>query len=98
MQYMSITDARRMIRQELKAELSEIKKLLMGQGTLGNWVKQEMACISLGVEPRQLRNIRYHLDKDGKAVGCIKWRKGKGRLVEYWKPDLEKYRDAITVG
>lgn len=94
----SPTDVRRMVRQELKVQLDEIRKLIMGKGTVGNWVKQDMACIMLDVKSRRLRDIRYHQDAAGKVVGSIKWRKGKGKTIEYWKPDIEKFLNHITVG
>ncbi len=78
-------------------ELSELRKLIAGKNIAGNWVMQPMACAMLNVSARQMRNIRLHTDKHGKAVGCIRWRKGKGKTVQYFKPDLEKYLDQITI-
>jgi hypothetical protein len=84
-------------RQEVREEFNSIKKLICGKNIVGNWITQEMAGIMIGVKPRQLRNLRIHL-KGNKLMGCIKWRKGKGKSVQYWKPDLEKYLNEITVG
>lgn len=78
-------------------EIAELRKLIMGKNIVGNWVKQPMACAMINVKPRQMRNLRIHLDKHGKKVGTIKWRKGRGKTVEYFKPDLEKYLNQITV-
>jgi hypothetical protein len=76
-------------------KLREQNKLLVdtitGRYLLSQWVHQDSACIMLNVLARQLRNIRIHTDKNGKRVGEIKWKKGKGRQVLYYKPDIEKY-------
>lgn len=84
------------LREEMKQEFHELRKLITGRNITGNWVKQEVACAMLEILPRQLRNVRKHLDPNGKAVGSIAWRKGKGRTVEYYKPDIEKYLSKIT--
>lgn len=82
---------------EFRFEMQELRKLIVGKNIVGNWVKQPMACAMINVKPRQLRNIRIHLDKNNNTVGQIKWRKGKGKTVEYWKPDLENYLNQITI-
>lgn len=87
----------RKLRQEFRSDIQELRKLIVGKNIVGNWVKQPMACAMIDVSPRQMRNIRIHTDKHGNALGDIKWRKGKGKTVEYWKPDLEKYLNQITV-
>lgn len=88
------------LRQEfssVRSDLAELRKLICGKNLVGNWVKQELACVMLNVKPRRMRDIRKHIDKDGKTVGCIRWRKGSGKTVEYYKPDLEAYISKITV-
>lgn len=87
----------RQLKQQLKESIRETQKLIAGKMPIGNWVKQDMACAMLNVKPRQMRNIRKHLDKNGTAVGSIRWRKGHGKTVEYFKPDLESYLNKITV-
>jgi hypothetical protein len=84
--------------EKFTSQIDELRKLIVGRNLVGNWVKQPMACAMINVKPRQLRSIRIHVDKEGNKVGCIKWRKGKGRTVEYFKPDLEKYLNQITIG
>lgn len=84
-------------RQEVRREFQELRNLICGKNIVGNWVKQPMACAMINVKPRQIRNIRLHTDKHGKAIGCIRWRKGRGKTVEYYKPDLEKYLSKITI-
>lgn len=85
------------LRLEFKKEMQDMRKLILGHNIIGNWVKQEITCAMLNVQPRQLRNIRIHTDKNKAVVGCIKWRKGKGKTVEYFKPDIERYLNNITV-
>lgn len=84
--------------EKLTSQIDELRKLIVGRNLVGNWVKQPMACAMLNVQPRQLRRLRIHLDVNGKKTGTIKWRKGKGKSVEYWKPDLEAYLNQITIG
>jgi hypothetical protein len=79
-------------------QIDELRKLIVGRNLVGNWVKQPMACAMLNVQARQLRRLRIHTDKNGVRVGSIKWRKGKGKTVEYFKPDLEKHLNQITIG
>lgn len=81
----------RKLRDEFRSEIKEMRKLIVGKLVAGSWVEQKYACVMINVKPRQLCNIRVHLDKDDKKVGCIRWKKGKGRSVFYYKPDLEKY-------
>jgi hypothetical protein len=90
----------RMLRQELRQELKELRQLIAGRNMaiMGNYVKQDVACTMLNIKARRLADIRIHIDKDGKKVGCIRWRKGAGRTVEYHKADLEKYLSKITIG
>lgn len=85
------------LRNEMRMGFQELRKLICGKNIVGNWVKQPMACAMISVSPRQLRNIRIHSDKNGKVVGTIRWRKGSGKSVEYYKPDLEKYLSKIVV-
>jgi len=85
------------LREEMRQEFAELRKMIMGRGILGNWVKQDQACLMLGIKRRHIYNIRIHLDKDQKKVGFIRWRKGKGRSAEYHKGDIEKYLNEITV-
>lgn len=91
------TEIRNVVRQELKVQVEELKKLILGRGIIGNWVSQEMACMMLGVGVRRLSDIRIHHDKNGNKVGSIRWRKSKGREVQYHKADIEKYLNHITV-
>lgn len=79
------------------SEISELRKLIVGRNLVGNWVMQPMACAMLNVSPRRMRDIRIHTDKHGNVTGTIRWRKGKGKTVQYYKPDLEKYLDQITI-
>jgi len=85
------------LREEQQAGFAALGALIMGRGILGQWVMQDIACQMLGVEPRQIRNIRLHQDRFGKTVGSIRWRKGHGKTVEYHKADIEKYLNRITV-
>lgn len=87
----------RKLRQEMKDQHRELVKMIATKVLIGNWVKQDIACALLNVSARQMRNIRIHTDKHGNVVGSIKWRKGKGKTVEYWKADLENYLNQITV-
>jgi hypothetical protein len=87
----------RKLRQEMRDQHRELMKLVMNKMPLGNWVDQVMACAMLKVSPRQLRNIRIHSDQNGKVVGTIRWRKGKGKQVQYHKQDLENYLNKITI-
>lgn len=75
----------------------EIRRLICGKNIVGNWIMQDMACAMIDVKPGRLRQIRIHADREGKIVGCIRWRKGAGRSVQYHKADLEKYLNEITV-
>lgn len=87
----------RKLKQEMRQGFDEIRKLICGKNIVGSWVMQPMACAMLNVGPRRMRKIRIHLDNNGKTVGCIRWRKGSGKSVQYYKPDLEKYLNKITV-
>jgi hypothetical protein len=85
------------LREEFKSQLDDLRKLIMGRNIVGNWVKQPIACAMIDVQPRQLRNLRIHVDASGKRSGSIRWRKGKGKTREYHKADLEAYLNEITV-
>lgn len=87
----------RKLEEKIERNHAEVIRLLMGRNILGNWVSQKIACATLNVKPRQLQNIRIHLDKDNKTVGSIRWRKGQGKSVQYHKADIEKYLSKITV-
>jgi hypothetical protein len=87
----------RLFKQEVREQFAEMRKLIVGKNLVGNWVMQPMACAMINVTARQLRNIRIHTLQSGEVTGQIRWRKGKGRTVQYYKPDLEKYLDQITV-
>ncbi len=86
----------RKLKQEMRDGFAELRKLICGRNIAGNWVMQPMACAMLNLSARRLREVRIH-EKDGKRVGCIRWRKGKGRSVQYWKPDLERYLNETSV-
>lgn len=86
------------LREEMNARFSDLFKVLSGKAITGNWVKQREACNMLGIKERRLRDIRIHQDKNKRLVGTIRWRKGRGKTVEYHKADIESYRNAITVG
>lgn len=85
------------LRLEIREQFQEMRKLICGKNIVGTWVMQPMACAMLNVSPRRMRDIRIHTDKHGKVVGHIRWRKGKGRTVQYHKADLEKYLNEITI-
>lgn len=87
----------RKLQEEMRQGFAELRSLISGKNIIGNWVSQPMACAILNVKPRQLRNIRIHADASGKTVGCIRWRKGKGRSVQYHKEDLQRYLNEITI-
>jgi hypothetical protein len=87
----------RKLRQEMKDQHRELIKLIATRVLIGNWVKQDVACALINVKPRRMRDLRIHTDANGKVVGVIKWRKGKGKTVEYWKADLEAYLNATTI-
>jgi hypothetical protein len=88
------------LREEQQQMFKELRQLIAGRNMamLGSYVKQDVACEMLNIKTRRLADIRIHTDKDGKKVGCIRWRKGAGRTVEYHKADLEKYLSKITIG
>jgi hypothetical protein len=85
------------LRLEIKTEMADLRKLICGRNIVGNWVAQDMACAMLGIKRRRIAQIRKHLDKDKKQVGCIRWRKSKGNKIEYYKPDLESWLNNINV-
>jgi hypothetical protein len=82
---------------KLREQNKMLVDTLIGRHLISQWVHQEVACIMLNIQPRQLRNVRIHLDADKKRVGEIKWKKGKGRQVLYYKPDIEKYLNNIVI-
>lgn len=90
------TEIRR-LKQEMRDGFAEIRKLICGKNIVGSWVMQPMACAMLNVKPRRMREIRMHLGANKNIVGSIRWRKGKGKSVQYYKPDLEKYLNQISV-
>lgn len=86
------------LEQKMEKGFAEIRQLLYGKNIVGNWVMQDVACAMINVKASRLRQIRIHENKkSGKVVGCIRWRKGKGRTPQYHKADLEKYLNEITV-
>ena len=74
----------------------EIRRLICGKNIVGNWVMLDVACAMINVKPSRLRQIRLR-NVNGKVVGCIRWRKGKGRTPQYHKADLERYLNEITI-
>lgn len=82
-------------------KLREQNKLLvdtlMGRHLLSQWVHQDITCVMLNIKERRLRDIRIHIDKAGKKVGDIRWKKGKGRQVLYYKPDIENYLNQFII-
>lgn len=85
------------LKRQMQEGFAELRKLIMGKGIVGNWVMEPMACAMINVKSRRLRELRIHNDKNGKLVGCIRWRKGNGRTAQYHKADLEKYMNQYTV-
>lgn len=85
------------MRQEFKREIAVLKQIICTKMIPTKWVDQDVACMLLKVKPRQLNNIRVHLDKNGKKVGSIGWRKGKGRNTQYFLPDIEKYNNSFVI-
>lgn len=85
------------IERKMNEGFAEMRKLILGKNIVGIWVMQPMACAMINVKARQLRSLRIHTDANGKVTGCIRWRKGKGRTVQYHKADLEKYINQFTV-
>jgi hypothetical protein len=83
------------LRAEIRQEFKDLRAMLSGRAVLGNWVKQEAACDMLEIKPRQLRNLRIRLDVNGKKVGCIRWRQGRGKTKEYHKADIESYLNGV---
>lgn len=86
----------RRLEEKVEKGFAELRSLICGKNIVGNWVMQDMACAMLNVKSRQLRKIRLHL-VEGKTVGSIRWRKGKGKSVQYHKDDLQRYLNAITM-
>ena len=76
---------------KLREQNKRVEDMLTGRHLLSQWVHQNIACVMLNIKPRRLRDVRVHVDKNGKLQGDIKWKKGKGRQVMYYKPDIEKY-------
>lgn len=82
---------------KLREQHKQLVDTLTGRHLLSQWIHQPVACAMLNIKPRQLRNIRKHLNKDKNPVGEIRWKKGKGRQVMYYKPDIEKYLNAFII-
>jgi len=87
----------RKLRIELRTEIQQLRKMIATRLVADVWVNQSMACALLNVKPRQLANIRKHLDKNQQPTGSIAWKKGKGKSCLYYKPDIEKYRGEIIM-
>lgn len=85
------------MRQEMLAQFQDMRKLLLGQNIIGKWVNQDTACATLNIGKRRLADIRIHLDKNNTKVGCIRWRKGKGKSIQYYKADIESYLNQNTI-
>lgn len=82
---------------KLKESVERLTAMLTGRHLLSQWVHQDIAGAMLNLKPRRLRDIRIHLDKHGKKVGELRWKKGRGRQVMYYKPDIEKYLNAFVI-
>lgn len=81
----------RKLRNEFGQKFKELQRIIVTHMVKDKWVQQDVACALMNIKPRTLRDIRIHLDKNEKKVGCIGWKKGKGRNVLYYLPDIEKY-------
>jgi hypothetical protein len=82
---------------EMRKEMAQLKKIICTRLIIDKWVQQDIACALLHVKKRQLANIRIHLDKEGKKVGTISWKKGAGKNILYYLPDIEKYNSLYTI-
>lgn len=85
------------LRKEFNEKLNDLRKLIMGRQIAGNWVDADTACMMMGVKKRRLADLRVHLNKNNERVGCISWRKSQGRNIQYYKPDIEKYLNHLTI-
>jgi hypothetical protein len=94
---MNLETQLKQMEKKLLKEIADLRKLIVGRNINGTWVLQKDACEMINVSPRQLRNIRIHLDNGGKAVGFVRWKKGKGKAIQYHKADLEKYLETVTI-
>lgn len=82
---------------EMRKEINELKRLIVTRAVAEKWVRQDVACIMLNIKPRQLANIRIHVDKNGSRAGSISWKKGKGKNCLYYLPDIEKYNSSVII-
>lgn len=87
----------RKLKLEMKLQFDMLRKMIVTRLVADKWVQQDVACVLLNVKPRQLRNVRRHLDKDKKITGSIGWKKGTGKNVLYYAPDIEKYNSAYVI-
>lgn len=87
----------RRLEEKMDNGFQEIRQLLMGRNIVGNWVTQPIALAMLNVKKRRIQDLRIHYDKEGNRKGYIKWRKSKGNTIQYFKPDIEKYLNEITI-
>jgi hypothetical protein len=81
---------------DVAKQITELKRIIITRMIKDTWVQQDVACAILNIKSRQLANIRVHM-KDGVKVGCISWKKGKGKNCLYYMPDIEKYNAAVTI-
>ena len=86
----------RKLRQEMKMQIGDLRKLICTRLITDKWIQQDIACALLHVGPAQLRRVRVNV-KNGVKVGSISWKKGKGKNVLYYLPDIEKYNSAFTI-
>lgn len=94
---MTVETQIKQLQAEFKKEINQLKQIICTRMLATKWVDKDLACILLKVKPRQLANIRVHSDKSGKKVGCIGWRKGAGKNVQYYLPDIEKYNNQFVI-
>jgi hypothetical protein len=87
----------RKLKIEMRKEMAALRKMIATRLIADKWVQQDVACILLNIKPRQLANIRIHLDKENKKAGSIGWKKGRGKNILYYLPDIEKYNSAVTI-
>jgi len=87
----------RKLKLEMRREIAELRRIICTRMVADKWVKQDVACVLLNVNPRRLRDLRVHLNRNGKKVGYIGWQKGNGRNVLYYLPDIEKYNSLHTI-
>ncbi len=90
------TEIRKM-RMEFKKEINDLKRIIVTKMTPDKWVDADVACAMMNIKTRQLQNVRLHNDKDNKRVGFLRWKKGAGRNVKYYLPDIENYNSTNQV-